>query len=34
MLDEKDAYVEAQEWIIRTVERLRKDFQVELYFVL
>lgn len=34
MVDEKDAYVEAQEWIIRTVERLRKDFQVELYFVL
>lgn len=34
MVDEKDSFVEAQEWIIRTIEKLRKKFQVELYFVL
>ncbi len=34
MIDEKDALVIVQEWTINTVERLRKIFALDLYFVL
>jgi UDP-2,3-diacylglucosamine pyrophosphatase LpxH len=34
MLDEKDAFLKTQERLIQTVEKLRQDFQVQIYFVL